>query len=134
MVRASVSCWLRPPRESARMMQVLARRNYVPEALREAFPEAVWREYVRQQGGDIRDLLSAVPATIAGARGDAGEELARNLVRVLAEFELRPEITWEEALPEARGFAITIAGRPVVSGSPGLGQLRHAVQRQISDW
>ena len=116
------------------MMTALSGHNFVPDTLREAFPEAVWREYVRQQGGDIRDLLSLIPVTIAGEPGDAAEALARDLTRVLAEFELRPEITWEPPAPGLRGFAISIADRPITTGRPGFGQLRHAVQRQISDW
>ena len=56
------------------LLEALSSRNYIAAASQDEYRQAVWREYQRHRGEDIRDLYSEIEVAV---RGDAGEDAAR---------------------------------------------------------
>jgi hypothetical protein len=116
------------------MMGILKPLNYIPSASRGDYRQAVWREYRRHRGEDIRDLYSEIEVVV---RGEPSEELDRfieSISRVLAEHELKPFLTIEEPDPAGPNPQLLIAGDIVVAGTTKEAALRRAIGAQISDW
>jgi hypothetical protein len=116
------------------MMDDLARDNFIPEAMRDAFRTALWREVLRARGEDFSAFLSAVDVTIAASPGADRDRLAALLTEVLAHFELRPVFTFAAPAPDAPEPELLVAGQTVATGRLRRDQLMTAVRRSLSDW
>lgn len=117
-----------------RLLQLLARRNYIPEGQAGSYRRALWREYLRHQGLDISDLFDEVEVRVRGPEGDARDRVVDLLTSVLAEFELRPLISYSAELGDGAAPQLELAGRTFMRGVPTRRALRSAVYQTFSDW
>ena len=53
-----------------RLIETLSPDNYLPESQREAFRIALWREYLRFKGRDLRPFYSEIDVTVRSEPGD----------------------------------------------------------------
>ena len=116
------------------MMEALSRRNFVPSTSQEAYRQALWREYLRHRGEDIRDFYSQIEVVV---RSHAGPELHRfleTLEELFAKYELRPRIALEPPDPQGPNPQLLIGNEIVVAGTTDSRALAKAIGRQISDW
>lgn len=116
------------------MLQVLAELNFIPPARRDDYGRAVWREYVRHRGGEIRDLYSEIEVVVRGEPGEALDRFEQTLRSVFEEYELRPVVTREPAEPGGSDPELLIGGEVVLAGAVRAAEVRRAVRRRISDW
>lgn len=116
------------------MMEALSRRNYVPSASQDAYRQAVWREYLRHRGEDIRDLYSEIEVVVRSRSGPELDRFLETLEKVFAKYELRPTIALEPPDPQGPNPQLLIGNEIVVAGTTDSRALAKAVGRQISDW
>jgi hypothetical protein len=113
----------------------LADDNYVPEAQRQAFRTALWREWVRFKGKDPSPFFSTIEVSV---RGDPGEERDRFLAllsSVLAAFELRPSVRFDPKPQAAAPFSLVFGDQTVYQGpSTDRRRLEQALRKSISGW
>jgi len=113
------------------LLDALEPENYIPDRGDEAYRTALWREYLRFRGEEIRDTFSGVEVTIRGGAGEERDTLAKLLGSVLEEFELKPIVTSGEGGGDPE---IEILGETIARGIPGRRELREAVRKSISGW
>jgi len=116
-----------------RLLEVLRRRNYIPEEHEEAYRRALGRELRRSRGGDLRPLFEEIAVTIRGAEGADRSRLLEDLGAILAELELRPALSFEPAGP-GENPQVVIGGEVIHRGPGPRPRLRTAVERTLSDW
>lgn len=117
-----------------RLRSYLAPNNYVPAELEQGYRIALWREFQRLRGEDIRDLFSEVEVEV---RGDPGDDLDRFVAMTRSVFgghELKPVIRFSE--PEGTGPfpQLMLEGEAIVRGMVAREAFRRAVQQNITDW
>jgi hypothetical protein len=118
-----------------RVIARVAEDNYLPESQREALRIAIWREYLRLAGEDLRPYFSEVEVRVRAADDDRRERFVETLTGVFAEFELRPVITdAEPESPDAEPELLLDDDEVVVRGLVGHEAMKRAVRRRISDW
>jgi hypothetical protein len=115
------------------LRQAVDRRNYVPAGSEEDYRQALWREYQRHRGEDIRDLYSEVEVLIRAEAGES-ERLAADVAAALAEHELRPAMHFDAPDRSVDGAQVVIAGHLVAEGAPTAGALRKAIKTRLDDW
>ncbi len=109
--------------------------NYVPEAQRQAFRTALWREYLRFKGRDPSPFFSTIAVTVRGDPGEERDRFVALLSSVLAGFELRPSIRFEPN-PRAAAPATLVIGDDTVYQGPSTDRrrLEQALRKSISGW
>jgi len=116
------------------LMETLAERNYISADSTDAYRLALWREFLRHRGEDIRHLYSEIEVTVRAAPGRELDLFCDTLVEVFAKHELKPAITVEP--PDAGGPSpqLWIGDRLIVAGTTDSGAIARHVAKQISDW
>lgn len=132
--RADASGLEDPEELVALLMEALDTDNYVPETSEEDYRGALWREYLRHRGEDIRDLYSQIDVLLRARPGEERDRITHAVTTVLAEHELQPSFSFATADPSAGGPQVSIAGQSVVEGAWSEGSLRRAVRAQLHDW
>lgn len=116
------------------MMNMLAERNYISPASTEAYRLALWREYLRHHGEDIRHLYSEIDVTVRAQSGPELERLCDTLVDIFAKHELKPVIAVEPPGAQGPNPQLWIGDDLVVAGSADPERIAKRVAKQISDW
>lgn len=116
------------------LMDTLAERNYISPASLEAYRLALWREYLRHKGQDIRHLFSEIEVTVRAPAGADLDGLRRTLVDVFAKHELKPVITVEPPDPRGPDPQLWIGDDLVVAGTSDPERIAKHVAKQISHW
>jgi hypothetical protein len=116
------------------LLAELAADNYIPDALRDDYRIALWREYLRSAGEDFSDFFSEIEVTLRGEAGEARDRLAELCVSVLAEFELRPSVAFEDADGEDPNPQLVIGDAVVTTGLPSRKMLKRIIRQRLSDW
>jgi hypothetical protein len=116
------------------MMGILEPLNYIPPASIGDYRQAVWREYQRHRGEDIRDLYSEIEVVVRGEPSEELDGFVESISRVLAEHELKPLLTVEAPKPGGPNPQLLIAGDAVIAGNTKEPALRRAIGAQIGDW
>ncbi|MBD3161212.1 MAG: hypothetical protein GF328_03835 [Candidatus Latescibacteria bacterium] len=116
------------------LLEALSRENYVPDAQRDAYRTALWREVLRHRGRDFREFYSEVEVEIGGADGSDRDRFVELLVSVFGDFELRPVVRFVPAAEEEAGPSLVLGGETVARGLLPRAQLKAAVRRRISEW
>lgn len=116
------------------MMEALSKHNYIPTASQDAYRQAIWREYLRHRGEDIRDLFSEIGVSVRSSPGPELDRFLEALEQVFAQYELKPVITLEAPDPQGPHPQLWIRNEFVVGGTTDFRLLAKAVGRQISDW
>jgi hypothetical protein len=115
------------------LVESLAGDNYIPERQQEAYRLALWREYLRARGEDIRELFSEIEVTVRAEAGEARQELEADLQQVLAELELKPIMAYK-APAEGEDQLVLIRNETVARGRQTRQSLQTAVRRSVGDW
>ena len=113
------------------MLSELAESNYIPPAALGDYRRAVWREYRRHRGEDIRDLFDEIEVVVSGEPGPERDEFTRIVLEVFAKYELKPVVRYE---PPENGLRLLIGGESVVEGTCDFNRIASAVGRRIGDW
>jgi hypothetical protein len=109
-------------------------RNYIPESVIDHYRDALWREWMRHRGEDLRPFHSPLPVVVRGEVGEARDRFVETLGAVLGEFELRPEVAHEPPAEGEKHPALLIEGDPVIAGTPSHREMKKAIHARISDW
>jgi hypothetical protein len=116
------------------MMNMLAERNYISPASTEAYRLALWREYLRHHGEDLRHLYSPIEVTVRARPGEQIDRLREILTVAFARHELRPVIAVETLDTQEPGPQLWIGDDLVVAGATDPERIAKRIARQISDW
>lgn len=116
------------------MMAELAEYNYISSSAREEYRKAIWREYRRHRGEDIRDLYSEIEVVVRGLPGPELDQFLNTVVEVFAKFELLPVTALEPSDPDEQNPQLLIQNDVVAAGVVDFDQLARAVSRRLSDW
>jgi hypothetical protein len=118
----------------ALMMEQLAERNYISAASTDLYRQALWREYLRHRGEDIRHLYSEVDVVVCANPGPELDRFRRTLVDVFARHELKPAISVEPASETDSTPQLRIDDEIVAAGITDPDRLAQRVGKQISHW
>ena len=116
------------------MMPVVAALTYIPPSVVTEYRQAVWREYLRHRGEDIRHLFSEIEIVLREEPGPGVDRFLEILEEVFAKFELKPVIAVEPPDPKGPNPQVLISNEVVVAGTTDSKRIAQAVGRQISDW
>jgi hypothetical protein len=116
------------------MLGVLSEINYIPSHVLDEYRHALWREYMRHRGEDIRDLYSEIDVVVRGEPGEDLDRFQRALRLAFGEHELKPAVTLESPAPKGRNPQLVIEGEVVLAGTTRDREVDKAVRAQISDW
>ena len=116
------------------MLGALSRINYIPPHVKDEYRQALWREYMRHRGEDIRDLYSEIEVVVRGDQGDELDRFLRALRIAFGEHELKPAVTMESPDPAGQNPRMLIDGEVVLAGATREREVERAVRAQISDW
>jgi len=115
------------------LLAELAADNFMPEAQREDYRLALWREYLRFAGEDFSEFFSEIEVTLRGEVGEERDRLAGLCTSVFADFELRPVIELEVS-DEGPHPQLVIGGTTVARGLPSRKALKSIIRQRLSDW
>ncbi len=118
----------------ALLTDALDRDNYVPATMEEDYRRALWREYKRHRGEDIRDLYSEIDVVVSAEPGEERDRITGTVTTALAEHELQPSFSFEPAEASVGGPQVSIAGQVVAEGAWREAALRRALKAQLHDW
>lgn len=116
------------------LLAELAADNYIPDAQDENYRTALWREYLRSVGEDFSEYFSELEITLRGEPGEDRDRLAHLCASVLAEFELRPVVEFEESDEEGPDLQLVVGDTAVASGLPSRKVLKTIIRQRLSDW
>lgn len=116
------------------MMGALSGLNYIPSHVEDEYRQALWREYMRHRGEDIRDLYSQIDVVVRGDPSPELDSLLRALRIAFAEHELKPAVKLAAPDPEGRNPQVLIDDEVVLAGMTRERDVQKAVRAQISDW
>jgi len=117
-----------------RLIELLAANNYLPTAEADEFRLALWREYQRHLGEDIRDLYSRIEVVVRGEPGEARDTFVERLVSVFGDYELQPEVAFEPASPRGLNPQLVLGEDVVVEGLATRRAMKEGVRKRITDW
>jgi hypothetical protein len=117
-----------------RLLERLGGRNYLPPDLQEPYRVALWREFQRLRGEDIRDLFSEVEVEVRGEPGEERDRFVAMMVSIFGGHELKPAVTFTP--PEGPGPfpQLMLEGEAIVKGMIPRKAFHRAVQQNITDW
>lgn len=118
----------------ATMMDELAGGNYISAASIDLYRQALWREYLRHRGEDIRHLYSAIDVVVRARPGPDLDRLCEVLVEVFARHELRPITTIEPPSEDGPHPQVLIDDEIVAAGTTDPDRLAQRIGKQISHW
>ena len=95
---------------------------------------ALWREFNRFIGEDIRPYFSPINVVIKGDPGRERDDFEHILGRVFAEFELRPVITHKPGILGEPSPQLIIDEHTIIQGAATFKRLKHTVRKYISHW
>lgn len=116
------------------MMEALSTRNYIPAESEDEYRKALWREYLRHRGEDIRHLYSEIEVVVSGEAGEDWDRTVGAVKAVLNEHELEPSFRYESPGPVGASPQVAIAGQVVVRGTRSELAVRKAIKAQMDDW
>lgn len=114
------------------MLATLRPNNYIPEATLPEYRRALWREYIRNRGGDFSALFSEVEVTVRGQPGENRDRFVDLVRSALAEMELQPVVVFEPG--EGAGIELVIRGEVVARGADTFKRILLALRRTLSEW
>lgn len=116
------------------LVETLARDNYIPDAQKEAYRTALWREYLRHKGEDVSPAFSEVDVVVRGRPGEELDRFLETVSSVFGDFELRPVVTMQPPPESGPAFQLEVNGDIIVRGFPDRTRFKAAVQKSFSDW
>jgi hypothetical protein len=116
------------------LMEALSTRNFIPPASENEYRKAVWREYLRHRGEDIRHLYSEIEVVVRAEAGEDRDRIVGAVKAVLNEHELEPSFRHESPGPAGASPTVSIAGQVVVRGARGESAIRKAIKARMDDW
>jgi hypothetical protein len=118
----------------ALMMESLADSNYISPAASDEYRLALWREYMRHRGEDIRPFYSAIEVTVHAQPGPDLDRFLEILGAVLARHELKPLVTVEPPSPQGASPLLRIDDEVVVAGTTDPDRIARGIGKRISHW
>lgn len=115
------------------LMDTLDADNYFPEH-DEDYRAALWREYLRYRGDDIRPFFSQIDVTVRGDEDKERDRFVETVESVFAEFELKPVVAYAPAGADGPNPQLAVFGETIVKGHQGRRHLKEAVRKAISGW
>lgn len=116
------------------LVELLERENYTPDSQKEAYRLALWREFLRLRGEDISEFYSDVEVRVRGENGKERDSFVEMMVSVFGDFELKPNVTYVQAVEEDPTPELLIGDETVVRGCQDRKNFKRAVGKRISEW
>lgn len=116
------------------LIETLAADNYIPDSQLEPFRVAIWREYLRRKGEDIRPFYSEIEVTVTGQPGGDRDQFVGMMRSVFGDFELSPVIAFARAGEGGADPRLVINDETIVRGLQSRRSFKSAVHKSISDW
>jgi len=116
------------------LVGILADENYTPDSQKEVFRLALWREFLRHRGQDIREFYSEIEVTVRGVEGAERAGFIETMISVFGDFELRPKVTYIASPEEDPTPKLLIGDDTVVRGRQSRKDFKREVGRRISEW
>lgn len=116
------------------MMESLAEANYISSASTDAYRQALWREYLRRRGEDIRHLYSEIEVVVRAHPGPELDRFLETLVDVFAKHELKPVVALEPPSAQGPDPQLLIGDDVVAAGITDPDRVAQRVGKQISHW
>jgi hypothetical protein len=116
------------------MMEALAAHNYISAASAEAYRLALWREFMRHRGEDIRHLYSEIDMVVRSEEGPELDRFVETLAKIFGKHELKPAVAVEPPSTEGPNPQLLIGGEVIIAGITDPDRVAKQVGRQISDW
>ena len=118
-----------------RLIETLSADNYLPETQREAVRVALWREYLRLKGGDLRPFYSEIDVTVHSEPGEERDRFVETMESVLGDFELKPVVRFAPKKAKEPSPQLVIGEETILRGTPPSRRgFERAVRKSISDW
>jgi hypothetical protein len=117
-----------------RLIELLATDNYFPDSQLEPFRLAIWREYLRYKGEEIRPFYSEIEVTVVGEPGADRDGFVEMMRSVLGDFELKPVIAYAPPRAGDPDPRLVIDDETIVRGLQSRRSFKSAVHKSISDW
>lgn len=116
------------------LVETLTGENYVPDGQMPAFRFALWREFLRFRGEDIREFFSDAEVTVRGDEGDDRDRFVATLADVFSDFELKPVIAYEAPGEPGPSPQLVINDEVILRGNPSRQTFKNAVRKSFSGW
>ena len=117
------------------LIETLSADNFIPETQREATRIALWREYLRFKGRDLRPFYSEIDVTVHSEPGEERDRFVETMESVLGDFELRAVVRFAPKSASGPNPQLVIGEETVLQGAPPSRRgFERAVRRSISDW
>lgn len=116
------------------LIELLTEDNYIPASHNEAYRRAIYREFLRHRGQDMREYYSTIEVSIRGEKGSELDRFVDNVVSVFGEFELKPDITYVPVSGNDPKPELLIGEGSVARGNVSRQALKSAIGRRISEW
>lgn len=116
------------------LVEALSSRNFISPASENEYRKAVWREYLRHRGEDIRHLYSELEVVVRAEAGEDRDRIVGAVKAVLNEHELEPSFRYESPGLEGASPTVSIAGQVVVRGARSESAIRKAIKARMDDW
>jgi len=117
-----------------RLLELVSASNYVPAPPPADYRDALWREYRRQLGEDIRELYSPLDVVVLGPPDRDREMFVEMLRSILAEYELRPAIAYGPPDGDGPYPRLLIDGETVARGLKARHVFKQRIRKRISYW
>lgn len=116
------------------LVETLSEENFIPEGQLGDFRITIWREYLRFKDQDFSEFLSAIDVTVRAEPGEPRDAFVGMLRSVMADFELRPIVSFAPPGEDGRNPQLVINDEVIVRGIQSRQNFKASVRRSISDW
>ncbi len=116
------------------IMKALSADNYIPDGRQELLRTALWREYQRFIGEDIRELYSEIETIVRGAPGEDRDRFVEMLISIFGEHEIQPIITFAPLDAQGPNPQLLLDNELIVKGKVSKRVFKRTVNRYLSDW
>jgi hypothetical protein len=115
-------------------LNAVSEHNYVADVRDANYRNALWREYCRFRGEDIRELYSEIDVTVRGQPGNERDRFVATLRSVLREFELKPTVTFAPAAAEGKNPQLLFRDEPIIKGLIPRKAFMVRIRKHVTHW
>lgn len=116
------------------LLNVVSEHNYVADMQDVNYRNALWREYCRFRGHDIRELYSEIDVIVRGDPGDERDRFVSTIRSVFGEFELKPVVQYAPAATEGKNPQLVIGGETIIAGFIPRKALMVRIRKHVTHW
>ena len=116
------------------LLNAVSERNYIADTSDVNYRNALWREYCRFRGDDIRKLYSEIEVTVRGEPGEDRDRFVATFRSAFDEFELKPVVRYAPPDTHGKNPQLVIGGETVVAGFMPRKALVVRIRKHVTHW